>query len=192
MGFIPLVCPMCGANIELDGNREYGFCQYCGTKIVHDHQDIHISGSVNIDRSRENESLLMRAKTLMARAGRKRHGFFMKRCSKRMDNNVEAGNALRAIESVIIEPNLTIRDTKKTAYTYINVKIDNTYKAKIATGSSKSFVLPCGNHTVTISCSAVEKKTFPIFIRDRYSKWSIVIERKAFGRMLIDVSSVGV
>ena len=66
MGFIPLVCPMCGANIELDGNREYGFCQYCGTKIVHDHQDIHISGSVNIDRSREIESLLMRAKTLMA------------------------------------------------------------------------------------------------------------------------------
>ena len=192
MGFIPLVCPMCGANIELDGNREYGFCQYCGTKIVHDHQDIHISGSVNIDRSREIESLLMRAKALMAQGREEEARLLYEKVLETDGYNVEAGNALRAIESVIIEPNLFIKDTKPSACVYIKVIIDNNSKTKVAAGSSKSFVLPCGNHTVTISCSAVEKKTFPIFIRDRYSKWSIVIERKAFGRMLIDVSSVGV
>ncbi|MDE7269474.1 MAG: hypothetical protein K2N81_03270, partial [Acetatifactor sp.] len=28
-----LKCPSCGADIELDDSREYGFCLYCGTKI---------------------------------------------------------------------------------------------------------------------------------------------------------------
>lgn len=192
MGFEALKCPQCGADIEFDGNREYGFCQYCGTKIVPERQNVHLSGSVSVDRSREIESLLMRAKTLMAQGREEEARLLYEKVLETDGYNAEAGNALRAIESVIIEPNLTIRDTKKTAYVYINVKIDNTYKAKIAAGSSKSFMLPCGNHTVTISCSAVEKKTVPIFIRDRYSKWSIVIERKAFGRMLTDVSSIGV
>ena len=192
MGFIPLVCPMCGANVELDGNREYGFCQYCGTKIVHDHQDIHISGSVNIDRSREIESLLMRAKTLLSQGREEEACRLYERILEIDAYNDEAGRALRAIESVITEPNLFIKDTKPSACVYIKVIIDNNSKTKFAAGTGRSFTLPCGNHTVTISCSAVEKKTFPIFIRDRYSKWSIVIERKAFGRMLIDVSSVGV
>lgn len=31
---IPLECSACGANIELDAEREFGFCPYCGTKIL--------------------------------------------------------------------------------------------------------------------------------------------------------------
>ena len=34
MNVIKLVCPNCKANIELDDSREFGFCQYCGTKIL--------------------------------------------------------------------------------------------------------------------------------------------------------------
>lgn len=33
MKVIKLVCPNCKANLELDDSREFGFCQYCGTKI---------------------------------------------------------------------------------------------------------------------------------------------------------------
>ena len=34
MKVIKLVCPNCKANLELDDSREFGFCQYCGTKIL--------------------------------------------------------------------------------------------------------------------------------------------------------------
>lgn len=32
--FIKLVCPNCGANLEVDSKLSQCFCQYCGTKIL--------------------------------------------------------------------------------------------------------------------------------------------------------------
>ena len=32
----PCVCPNCNAQISLDESRDFGFCQYCGTKIILD------------------------------------------------------------------------------------------------------------------------------------------------------------
>ncbi len=29
-------CPSCGADVEYSGDRQFFFCQYCGTKIVLD------------------------------------------------------------------------------------------------------------------------------------------------------------
>ncbi len=34
MGMISLKCPDCRANIDLSDDREFGFCQYCGTKVL--------------------------------------------------------------------------------------------------------------------------------------------------------------
>lgn len=34
MKIIALKCPNCNADIELDQDREFGFCNYCGTKIM--------------------------------------------------------------------------------------------------------------------------------------------------------------
>ena len=30
----PLNCPQCGGAVDLDDNQEYGFCKYCGTKVI--------------------------------------------------------------------------------------------------------------------------------------------------------------
>ena len=30
----PLVCPECRGNIQLDDEKEFGFCLYCGCKVV--------------------------------------------------------------------------------------------------------------------------------------------------------------
>lgn len=38
MPIIALLCPHCAGKIELDDTREFGFCQYCGTKIMIEHQ----------------------------------------------------------------------------------------------------------------------------------------------------------
>lgn len=51
MGFISTNCPGCGSPIELDDTREYGFCQFCGTKIVQDKVIVEHKGEVKIDNS---------------------------------------------------------------------------------------------------------------------------------------------
>lgn len=56
-----LNCPQCGAHLELDGNREYGFCQYCGAKIDLISSRVKVSGNVALDRSQE---ILERAQAL--------------------------------------------------------------------------------------------------------------------------------
>lgn len=31
---IPVKCPECGASIEIDKERSFGFCSYCGSKVI--------------------------------------------------------------------------------------------------------------------------------------------------------------
>ena len=61
MGMVEVKCPNCGANIELDNSREFGFCQYCGTKVVQDKVIIEHRGSVTIDTSEELNNLYVLA-----------------------------------------------------------------------------------------------------------------------------------
>lgn len=52
MSLVAVKCPSCGGDLELDGEREYGFCQFCGTKVMlHDTVHVKHSGTVSIDES---------------------------------------------------------------------------------------------------------------------------------------------
>ena len=62
MGFIALKCPSCGSDITLDDSRTYGFCSYCGTKLVQDKQIIELRGSVGIDHSAQIQNYLILAR----------------------------------------------------------------------------------------------------------------------------------
>ena len=33
MSIVNVKCPNCGASIQLDSDREEGFCSYCGSKV---------------------------------------------------------------------------------------------------------------------------------------------------------------
>ena len=49
MPLTPLKCPSCGSDIELDSSREFGFCMYCGTKIMlSQHVVVRHTGSVDV------------------------------------------------------------------------------------------------------------------------------------------------
>lgn len=62
-----LYCPNCGANIELDEKKEFGFCMYCGTKIMlKETVNVVHSGSVKIDSASEVEKLLKDASFLIS------------------------------------------------------------------------------------------------------------------------------
>ena len=40
MNLITLKCPECGADLEIQDDREFIFCQYCGRKIYMDESDV--------------------------------------------------------------------------------------------------------------------------------------------------------
>lgn len=61
MGFVKLSCPNCGVAIELSDDREYGFCTYCGTKVVQDKVIVEHRGKVSISGVADVQALLDRA-----------------------------------------------------------------------------------------------------------------------------------
>lgn len=61
MGFVKMNCPNCGSSVELSADREFGFCQYCGTKIVQDKVIVEHRGQVNIGGIANEKTLLDRA-----------------------------------------------------------------------------------------------------------------------------------
>lgn len=65
MGFIALKCPSCGASIELDENREFGFCSYCGTKVMQDKKIVELKGEVKVEGVSTADKLLERAYILI-------------------------------------------------------------------------------------------------------------------------------
>ena len=61
MGLISMKCPACGAVLEnLDENREFFFCTYCGNKITYEKQRIEMSGQVSLAGVATAKSLLAR------------------------------------------------------------------------------------------------------------------------------------
>lgn len=58
MGLICLTCPSCGGEIQLDDLRSFGFCLYCGQKIILEEA---IERTVIIDQTANIENLLKRA-----------------------------------------------------------------------------------------------------------------------------------
>lgn len=62
MALKALVCPQCGANLSLDDSRDFGFCQFCGTKVMlHETVEVKHTGSVKIDNSDQERNFLQLA-----------------------------------------------------------------------------------------------------------------------------------
>ena len=55
MGIVTLKCTHCGGDVQLDDSREYGFCMYCGTKILIQ-QDVN-NINVNVSYSEQTRTM---------------------------------------------------------------------------------------------------------------------------------------
>ena len=56
---LQLKCPNCGADITLDDTRDFGFCSYCGTKVLLDEYKKQVDGIPGI------ANLLLRAESFL-------------------------------------------------------------------------------------------------------------------------------
>ena len=56
-----MVCPSCGAKLNVEETRDVFFCEYCGARVEREKQRYELSGKVTIDGTASEESLLKRA-----------------------------------------------------------------------------------------------------------------------------------
>lgn len=61
MALIALICPSCASPLEMAEDREFCFCQYCGTRVMQEKQLFEVSGQVSIRGIAGEASLLERA-----------------------------------------------------------------------------------------------------------------------------------
>lgn len=60
MAMKSLKCPSCGANLEMDDSKEYGFCSFCGTKVqINERINVNV---VHTQGKESAESLLQKAR----------------------------------------------------------------------------------------------------------------------------------
>ena len=192
MGFVALKCPQCGEDIELDDSREFGFCQYCGTKIMQERQNIHLSGSVSVDRGSEVNNLLTRARTLLSQNRRTDAIRIYERVLEIDPINEEAMNQLHMVESVITGPNVSVSHSSGSVCKgmKINYSIDGRKIGSFEFGSSAQIVVPIGQHQLTFWHTMYKKNVVDVNIQDCYTKLSISLQTKMGGKMLVNVSQM--
>ena len=102
MGMVPLKCPGCGANIELDDSREFGFCNYCGTKVVQDKLVVEHRGSVTIDSSNRLANLEKRL----------------------IDEMADINSNVDTVKKTCDELDIPYRETKVQVFSFMSVRCD--------------------------------------------------------------------
>ena len=61
MAFIQLKCPNCGANLNIENNREIAFCEFCGCKIL-------LQETINVKHTIDTKEQFANMMTLAERA----------------------------------------------------------------------------------------------------------------------------
>lgn len=129
MGMIPVKCPDCGADIELDDSREFGFCNYCGTKVMQDKVVVEHKGSVKVDHSDELNNLYQLARRA------------------KNDNNSE--NAQKYYEQILVkDPDSWEANFYSVYYQSMNCKIANIQSAAIRITNCEDTVLKLINNNI--------------------------------------------
>lgn len=159
MAFIALRCPSCGAEINLDKSREFGFCSYCGTKIMQERQIIEHRGSITLDRSSEINGLLSRARTLTAQGRIIEAGHYYERALTLDPNNIEAQQGLNRAETTITGPNVFITrvGTNCAKGVKMNIPVNGNKLLSLLDNESGQLTLPVGKHELTLNIPLYQK-----------------------------------
>ncbi len=147
MSFIALKCPSCGADINLDSNREFGFCSYCGTKIVQDKQVV--EKHVIYDHSKDViNNINMGHKYFADHQWKKAYQCFEK-ALKWDSKNGDANKMFNLLVQRKNSPNVYLSLTGGFITSY-KIRIDNLYDYKLTPGARINLSLDKGKHTMVL------------------------------------------
>jgi DNA-directed RNA polymerase subunit RPC12/RpoP len=91
---LQLKCPNCGADITLDDTREFGFCSYCGTKVLLDEYKKRVDGVPGV------ANLLLRAEDCIKKGKLYEADQYYNRVLDIDINNMDAINGLQKIKDI--------------------------------------------------------------------------------------------
>lgn len=157
MGFVVVKCPNCGAEVNLDESRDFGFCSYCGTKVVQDKIIVEHTGSIRVDRSERLNNLY-----ILARRARD-------------DNNSE--KAAQYYDQVLQEdPNSWEANFYSVYFQSMNCKIGEIESAAIRMINCEDTILKLINESVT---DLNEKKAALVDVSKRLLNISTILYKSA-------------
>lgn len=153
MGFVKLNCPNCGAEMNLDSSREFGFCQYCGTKVVQDRIVVEHRGSVGIDRTDEVNNLLLRADEFFNKKDFETSKLYYNKVLDIEATNPLARGRISEIDRILATPNFILQRISSNSFinnTAITVIIDNAKVIQLYVGDKLEYKLSLGKHTIKV------------------------------------------
>lgn len=163
MKLVALKCPNCNSDIELDKDREFGFCNYCGTKIVV--ADAVQKVTVNINRASEINNILKRAKDYEERQMLDEAEKYYDRALDIDMDNQEAQEGLERVKTTILEPNVIIE----------RPDIEGSYAAPIIVSENGEEVCQLGMGERSLIECPVGRHVFDIKTRDKTIKARVII-----------------
>lgn len=171
---VKIDCPSCGAAIDLDKDREFGFCSYCGTKIYTPNAVQRIKGTVNLDKSSEVSNYLLRAKRFED-AGRflEAEEYYNKALD--IDATIESAQlGIARCERHITEPNLFVHGIGFAKDAKLVIIVDGHKVGSFFAGGTFNAILSTGSHLVQVRLNGIKRKPVEVNINSKRTKINIV------------------
>lgn len=143
---VVLICPCCGAPMEIEENRKIAFCQYCGTKVLNS------GGTVEINREQEINNLMLRALEFEQRRDYAKAGEYCERILAFNPAHAEARALEMRLPRTSAIPNVTIVYHSERGEKYqLRVTLDGRNWEVLRNNQSVSINLPRGKHRIHFS-----------------------------------------
>ena len=176
MPFIALKCPSCGAEIQMDNTREFGFCQYCGTKVIQDKQII--EKRIVYDHS---ESVINNMALAKKYFNSQQYDKAYKCVEKVLSwdvGNTEANELFDILNSRRNTPNLKVNLSTDFIISY-RVLVDSLDVGKLSKRSPILTSISKGRHVITLQ-NKQQTASFNITVQNDFEKVSITFSPVPF------------
>lgn len=156
---VVLTCPNCSAGLEIEENRQFAFCQYCGTRVSN------ITNSIEINRSFEIENLLIRAMEFEQIGNYERAQEYCTRILDMDPSNIKAREIERRLPTYSAGPNVFIfYNSVHDDRFKLRVTLDGRNWSTLSKGESLPLKLPQGKHRIYFS--GTKSYTYDLVIYD--------------------------
>lgn len=184
MAFIVLKCPSCGAEINLDKNREFGFCSFCGTKIIQDKQII--EHRVINDHSSDVNGYLFLAQRCLEKGDIDAAELYYEKILAIEPTNETANIKLKEIDTIVRIDNVFVKRLSclVDASTKFKVQIDGKNVAKLAPEETLKISLPIGMHTICVP-GPRKSKVIEFEIKNNRENFCFAV-KNGFGKINIE------
>lgn len=173
MKLIAMKCPCCNGELNVDGDREFCFCQYCGTKIMIDDEIKKAKGMALTSRTLEVDNLLKRAKRFESMGNEEQALEYYDKVLDVDADNEEAIASIERIRTTVTDINLFIKYERTTRWTpKVHLYVDGEYVGEMSRGDVKGFVCPVGSHTIRLMMDEIDIKA-GYYVPDKYVEGSL-------------------